>query len=64
MYHKSFNIFLKLSQVLWQKSVIPVYGRLRQKELEFKANLSYIARLCLKRKTKIKLGTCGSHLQS
>jgi hypothetical protein len=32
------------------RSIIPVFGRLRQKDLEFKASLGYPGRLSLKAK--------------
>jgi hypothetical protein len=48
-------------------TVITALKRLRQEDLEFKANLGYIARPHLKKKENIKkfkltLGTSGSHL--
>jgi hypothetical protein len=35
-------------------TVIPVLGRLRQEDGEFKVSLGYIARLCLKKTNKQK----------
>jgi hypothetical protein len=38
--------------VWWHTSLIPAIGKLRQEGHNFKANLGYIMRTCLKRKKK------------
>jgi hypothetical protein len=40
--------------VLWHTSVIPALGRLTQEDQEFKANLGYTARSCVKKDRKKK----------
>jgi hypothetical protein len=43
---------IKWFRALWYTPVIPALGSLRQEKHEFKASLGYIARACLKTKTK------------
>jgi hypothetical protein len=43
-----------LGQVWWCPPIIPVLGRLRQKDSKFKDSLGYIARPCLKKKMQEK----------
>jgi hypothetical protein len=43
--------------VWWYKPIIPLFGRLSQKDLEFEASLSYIVRSCPKKKKKKRLAT-------
>jgi hypothetical protein len=42
-----------VGQEWWNMSVKPALKSLRQKDCKFKASLSYIVRLCLKRKKEI-----------
>jgi hypothetical protein len=46
--------------VWWNTSVIPVLGRLTQKNLKLKASLSSTERPCLKTTTKHKVNTCNN----
>jgi hypothetical protein len=40
------------NQEWWCTPVIPAFGRLRQEDLEFKANVGYIVSPCLKKPKK------------
>jgi hypothetical protein len=45
-----FFLILTKSQARWLILVIPALGKLRREDHEFKANLGYIVRPCLKKK--------------
>lgn len=52
---------MKISQVWWYNPVIPGLGNLRKEDQEFKANLGWTARHCLK---KLKPPTKQKYLQT
>jgi hypothetical protein len=45
----------KTSKAGWVTPLIPALKKLREKDLEFEANLGYIGRLCLKKTKQSKL---------
>jgi hypothetical protein len=45
---------LNLNQAWWLTSIIPAFGRLRQKDQELKASKSYTVTACLKKTKKKK----------
>jgi ubiquinone/menaquinone biosynthesis C-methylase UbiE len=44
-------------RVEWHTSVIPAFGRLRQKKYKFKARMGHIIRSCLKTKQNEQMTT-------